>query len=47
MKAHTSVVPDSLSFEESACLPCAGLTAWSALFVCDEPFGMVADTIAT
>jgi NADPH:quinone reductase-like Zn-dependent oxidoreductase len=25
-------VPDSLSFEEAACLPCAGLTAWSALF---------------
>lgn len=25
-------IPDSLSFEEAACLPCAGLTAWSALF---------------
>jgi NADPH:quinone reductase-like Zn-dependent oxidoreductase len=24
-------VPDSLSFEEAACLPCAGLTAWTAL----------------
>ena len=24
-------VPDSLSFEEAACLPCAGVTAWSAL----------------
>jgi NADPH:quinone reductase-like Zn-dependent oxidoreductase len=26
-------IPDMLSFEEAACLPCAGLTAWSA--VCD------------
>lgn len=25
-------VPDHLSDEEAACLPCAGLTAWSALF---------------
>ena len=25
-------IPDHLSFEEAACLPCAGLTAWSALF---------------
>lgn len=25
-------IPNSLSFEEAACLPCAGLTAWSALF---------------
>ena len=25
-------MPDHLSFEEAACLPCAGLTAWSALF---------------
>lgn len=24
--------PDHLSFAEAACLPCAGLTAWSALF---------------
>ncbi len=24
-------IPDSLSFEEAACLPCAGVTAWSAL----------------
>ncbi|WZO97117.1 NAD(P)-dependent alcohol dehydrogenase [Isosphaeraceae bacterium EP7] len=24
-------IPDSLSFEEAACLPCAGLTAWTAL----------------
>lgn len=24
-------VPDSLSFEEAACLPCAALTAWTAL----------------
>lgn len=25
-------VPDSLSFEEAACLPCAAVTAWNALF---------------
>ncbi len=25
-------LPDALSFEEAACLPCAGLTAWNALF---------------
>lgn len=25
-------VPEYLSFEEAACLPCAGLTAWSTLF---------------
>lgn len=25
-------VPDGYSFEEAACLPCAGLTAWNALF---------------
>ena len=24
-------IPDHLSFEEAACLPCAGLTAWSAV----------------
>jgi NADPH:quinone reductase-like Zn-dependent oxidoreductase len=26
-------VPEHLSFEEAACLPCAGVTAWSALVV--------------
>jgi len=26
-------VPDHLSYEEAACLPCAGLTAWNALMV--------------
>ncbi|HEX2886174.1 NAD(P)-dependent alcohol dehydrogenase [Vineibacter terrae] len=26
-----SVIPDHLSHEEAACLPCAGLTAWSAV----------------
>ena len=26
-------VPDHLSFEEAACLPCAAVTAWQALFV--------------
>jgi len=25
-------LPDSISFEEAATLPCAGLTAWNALF---------------
>ena len=25
-------VPEALSFEEAACLPCAGLTAWNILF---------------
>ena len=26
-------IPDHLSFEEAACLPCAGVTAWNALMV--------------
>ncbi len=30
-------IPPSLSFEEAACLPCAGLTAWNALFVAGRP----------
>jgi NADPH:quinone reductase-like Zn-dependent oxidoreductase len=25
-------IPDDMSFEEASCLPCAGVTAWSALF---------------
>lgn len=25
-------LPDSISFEQAACLPCAGVTAWNALF---------------
>ncbi len=25
-------IPDALSFEQAACLPCAGVTAWSALY---------------
>lgn len=25
-------IPDHLSFEEAACLPCAGVTAWNALY---------------
>jgi len=28
---ETVVLPDHLSFEEGACLPCAGVTAWHAL----------------
>jgi len=30
-------IPSSLSFEEAACLPCAGLTAWNALFGAGKP----------
>jgi NADPH:quinone reductase-like Zn-dependent oxidoreductase len=26
-------IPDALSFEDAACLPCAGVTAWNALMV--------------
>ena len=30
-------IPDPLSFEEAACLPCAGVTAWHALFHAGRP----------
>jgi NADPH:quinone reductase-like Zn-dependent oxidoreductase len=30
-------VPESLSFEEAACLPCAGVTAWHALMHAGRP----------
>ena len=30
-------IPDHLSFEEAACLPCAGVTAWHALFRAGRP----------
>ena len=30
-------IPDGMSFEEAACLPCAGLTAWNALFGAGKP----------
>ena len=30
-------IPEYLSFEEAACLPCAGLTAWNALFGVGRP----------
>jgi NADPH:quinone reductase-like Zn-dependent oxidoreductase len=30
-------VPDSLSFEQAACLPCAGVTAWHALMHAGRP----------
>jgi NADPH:quinone reductase-like Zn-dependent oxidoreductase len=30
-------IPESLSFEEAACLPCAGLTAWNALYGAGRP----------
>jgi NADPH:quinone reductase-like Zn-dependent oxidoreductase len=30
-------IPDALSFEEAACLPCAGVTAWNALMCAGRP----------
>jgi NADPH:quinone reductase-like Zn-dependent oxidoreductase len=30
-------IPDQMSFEEAACLPCAGLTAWNALWGSGRP----------
>ena len=30
--AAVAAIPDAMSFEEAATLPCAGVTAWSALF---------------
>jgi NADPH:quinone reductase-like Zn-dependent oxidoreductase len=32
-------VPDGMSFEEAATLPCAAVTAWHALFVAGKPIG--------
>ena len=32
-------IPQGLSFEEAACLPCAGVTAWNALMVAGTPVG--------
>jgi NADPH:quinone reductase-like Zn-dependent oxidoreductase len=32
-------VADSLSFAEAACMPCAGVTAWNALFEGGRPIG--------
>src|SRR5215510_5374268 len=32
-------IPATLSFEEGACLPCAGLTAWNALMAAGRPVG--------
>lgn len=32
-------VPEHLSYEEAATLPCAALTAWHALFDCGKPVG--------
>lgn len=31
------VIPDGLTYEEGACLPCAGVTAWHALFRAGRP----------
>lgn len=33
------LIPDNLSFEEAACLPCAGVTAWHALMEAGRPVG--------
>jgi NADPH:quinone reductase-like Zn-dependent oxidoreductase len=30
-------IPDGLSYEEAACLPCAGVTAWHSLFRAGRP----------
>ena len=32
-------IPSALSFEEGACLPCAGVTAWNALMAAGRPVG--------
>ncbi len=32
-------IPEHLSFEEAACLPCAGVTAWHALMRAGRPIG--------
>ncbi len=32
-------IPPALSFEEAACLPCAGVTAWNALMCAGRPVG--------
>lgn len=32
-------IPDDFSFEDAACLPCAALTAWHALFEAGKPIG--------
>jgi len=32
-------IPPALSFEEAACLPCAGVTAWNALMCTGRPVG--------
>jgi len=32
-------IPDHLTFEQAACLPCAGVTAWHALFRAGRPIG--------
>jgi NADPH:quinone reductase-like Zn-dependent oxidoreductase len=37
-------MPDGLRFEEAACLPCAGVTAWNALMVSGRPIG-AGDTV--
>jgi len=36
-EAGVVAIPDQLSHEEAACLPCAGVTAWHALFRAGRP----------
>lgn len=42
-------LPDEISFEEGACLPCAGVTAWNSLFCGSQPLlpGQTVLTIGT
>ena len=37
-------IPDALSYEEAACFPCAGVTAWHSLFRAGRPL-MAGDTV--
>src|SRR5262249_44000492 len=39
-------IPDGLSYEEAACLPCAGVTAWHALMYAGRPL-TAGDTVLT
>jgi len=40
------MIPAALSFEEAACLPCAGVTAWNALMCAGRPI-QPGDTVLT
>jgi NADPH:quinone reductase-like Zn-dependent oxidoreductase len=39
-------IPEGVSYEEAACLPCAGVTAWHALMYAGRPLA-VGDTVLT